>query len=129
MTQRVLVIGLDPRRVPGDWDPEPVLAKIETGLAEFEDHGVAVEACLVALDGSEDVPTVVAGALQGGVWDCVVVGGGLRHDPDLAELFEQVVNLVRRHAPHTPIAFNATPGDTFAAASRHLATTTGGNST
>jgi hypothetical protein len=44
-----------------------------------------------------------------------VVGGGVRHEP---ELFERVVNLVRRHAPEAAIAFNQTPEDTFDAAAR-----------
>ncbi len=30
---RVLVIGLDPYRVPGPWDPEPVAKAIEAGMA------------------------------------------------------------------------------------------------
>lgn len=126
MPARVLVIGLDPRRVQGDWDPEPVVARIETGLAEFAEHGVAVESCLVGLDGSDDVPAVVEQALRGGPWDCVVVGGGLRHAPELTEVFEQVVNLVRRGAPDAAIAFNATPDDTYAAAARHLTPHQGG---
>jgi len=33
-------------------------------------------------------------------------------------LLEQVINLVRRHAPDAAIAFNATPEETFDAAAR-----------
>jgi hypothetical protein len=115
---RVLVIGLDPHRVPGDWDPEPVAAAIRAGLARFAEHGVGVEPCLVGLDGTDDVPTVVAQALRSRRWECVVIGGGLRigDDDDQVELFEQIVNLARRHAPQAAIAFNSTPGDTFDAA-------------
>ena len=36
---RVLVIGLDPVRIPG-WDPEPVVAAIARGQARFGDHGI-----------------------------------------------------------------------------------------
>jgi hypothetical protein len=39
----------------------------------------------------------------------------VRHQP---ELFERVINLVRRHAADAAIAFNATSEDTFDAASR-----------
>jgi hypothetical protein len=60
---RVLVIGLDPYRVPGPWDPAPVAEAIEAGLAKFAEHGVGVETCLVGLDGSDDVETVVGNAL------------------------------------------------------------------
>ena len=61
---RVLVIGLDPYRVPGPWDPAPVAEAISQGLTTFADHGVGVEVCLVGVDGSEDVGAVVGRALQ-----------------------------------------------------------------
>jgi hypothetical protein len=112
---RVLVIGLDPYRVPGPWDPKPVADAIEQGLARFAERGVGVETCLFGLDGSDDVEAVVSDALRGRQWQCVTVGGGVRGE---LELFEQVINLVRRHAPGAAIAFNSTPADTFEAAAR-----------
>ena len=115
---RVLVIGLDPYRVPGPWDPKPVADAIQAGIARFAEHGVGVETCLVGLDGSDDVETVVGDALRARPWECVVVGGGVRTGEDQLELFEQVINLVRRHAPDAAIAFNSTPTDTFDAAAR-----------
>ena len=117
---RVLVIGLDPYRVPGPWDPKPVADAIEAGMARFAEHGVGAESCLVGLDGSDDVETVIAAALCARPWECVVIGGGVRKPDDQLELFEQVVNLVRRHAPGSAIAFNATPSDTFDAATRWI---------
>jgi hypothetical protein len=114
---RVLVIGLDPFRVPGPWDPQPVAAAIEAGLARFAGHGVPVQTCLLGLDGSDDVPAVVTAALQARPWECVVIGGGVR-DPGELGLFEQVINLVRRFAPRAAIAFSSTPADTFDAAAR-----------
>lgn len=116
---RVLVLGLDPTRVPGPWDPAPVVRRIEAGMAQFERHGVAVASCLVGLDGSDDVPAVFEEAIASHPWECVVVGGGLR-DPDLLDVLETVLNLIRRRAPQAAIAFNATPEDTYAAAARHL---------
>ncbi|MGD6747786.1 hypothetical protein ACOKM3_38790 [Streptomyces sp. BH106] len=117
---RVLVIGLDPRRVPGPWDPEPVVAGIERGLAKFAEHGVGVETCLIGLDGSDDVEAVVGSALRAHPWECVTVGGGLRHSDEQAELLELVVNLVRRYAPAAAIAFNSAPDDTYEAAARWI---------
>jgi hypothetical protein len=116
----VLVIGLDPHRVPGPWDPEPVAEAIEAGLAEFAEHGVGVETCLIGLDGSDDVEAVVGNALQAHRWECVTVGGGLRHSDDQVELLEQVINLIRRHAPDAAIAFNSTPETTYEAAARWM---------
>jgi hypothetical protein len=117
---RVLVIGLDPYRVPGPWDPEPVADAIAVGMSRFADAGVGVESCLFGLDGSDDIEAVVTEALERRAWEVVVVGGGVRNPEDQLDLFERVVNLVHRHAPDAAIAFNSTPGDTFDAAARWL---------
>lgn len=117
---RVLVIGLDPYRVPGPWDPAPVAAAIGVGMARYADAGVAVESCLVGLDGSDDIEAVVTKALDSRPWEVVVIGGGIREPEDQLDLFERIVNLVHRHAPRAAIAFNATPTDTFDAAARWL---------
>lgn len=116
----VLVIGLDPYRVPGPWDPKPVADGIEAGMKAMAEHGFAAEACLVGLDGSDDIEARVETALQDRAWDCVVVGGGIRHSEERLELFESIVNLVRRHAPHAEIAFNRTPDDIAVAAARRV---------
>jgi hypothetical protein len=117
---RVLVIGLDPYRVPGPWDPAPVADMIALGMARFADAGIGVESCLFGLDGSDDIEAVVAEALDGGPWEVVVVGGGVRKPEDQLDLFERIINLVHRHAPDAAIAFNSTPADTFDAAARWL---------
>jgi precorrin-6B methylase 2 len=111
----VLVIGFDPYRVPGPWDPRPVADGIEVGRARFVQHGLGAEFCLFGLDGTDDVEAVVSAALRARPWECVVIGGGVRNE---AQLLERVVNLVRRHAPDAAIAFNATPEETFDAATR-----------
>jgi hypothetical protein len=117
---RVLVIGLDPYRVPGPWDPEPVASAIAESTARFAERGIGVENCLFGLDGSDDVEAVVAAAVASRRWECVVVGGGVRKPEELLALFETVVNLVRRHAPDAAIAFNSTPADIVDAATRWL---------
>jgi hypothetical protein len=117
---RVLVIGLDPYRVPGPWDPRPVADAIAAGMARFAEHGVGARACLFGLDGSHDIEAVVGEALRAQPWECVVVGGGVRTPEDQLELFEKVINLVRRLAPQAAIAFNSTPSETFDAAARWI---------
>jgi hypothetical protein len=117
---RVLVIGLDPYRVPGPWDPAPVADAIAFGMARFAEAGVGVESCLLGLDGSEDVEAAVTGALDSRPWEVVVVGGGIRNPEDQLDLFERIVNLVHRHAPDAAIAFSSTPGDILDAAARWL---------
>lgn len=117
---RVLVIGLDPYRVPGPWDPAPVADAIERGMTSLTDRGFDAEACLVGLDGSEDIQKRISVALQAAPWDCVVVGGGIRKPEDQLELFEAVVNLVVRHAAQAAIAFNSRPDDIADAVARRL---------
>lgn len=114
---RVLVIGLDPGRIQG-WDPAPVQAAIARGQARFDDHGMAADLYLVALD--ENPEATIVEALTRHDYACVVIGGGIcKHEP-LLEFFEKVVNLVRRHAPDAAIAFNTGPEDSADAALRWL---------
>ena len=114
---RVLVIGLDPVRIPG-WDPEPVVAAIARGQARFGDLGIEADLCLVAPE--ENPEEAIVEALTRNDYACVVVGGGIRKHEPLLELFEKVVNLVRQHAPGAAIAFNSSPKDTADAALRWL---------
>ena len=102
----MLVLGLDPFHVPGGWDPQPKADEIEVGRARFVAEGLPAEFCLFGTDGSVDIEMVVTDALRSRRWECVVVGGGVRHD-DL--LFEQVINLVHRHAPGAAIAVYFAP--------------------
>jgi hypothetical protein len=116
----VLVIGLDPYRVPGSWDPKPVADAIEIGMAALADRGFHAEACLLGLDGSDDVEARVTDTLQARSWDCVVVGGGIRHSEEQLELFESVINFIHRHASQATIALNHTPHDLADAVARSL---------
>ena len=119
--RRVLVIGLDPYRVPGPWDPKPVADAIEVGMAALADQGVDAVACLVGLDGSDDdIEAQIAAALQSRRWECVVVGGGFRHADEMVELLESILNLVRLHAPQAEIAFNRAPDELLEAVARRL---------
>jgi hypothetical protein len=97
-----------------------VAEAIEAGLSKFAEHGVSVETCLIGTDGSDDVESVIGNALRAHPWECVTVGGGLRHEDDQVELHEQIVNLVRRHAPDAAIAFNSNPATTYEAAARWI---------
>jgi hypothetical protein len=116
----VLVIGLDPYRVPGPWDPKPVADAIEIGMAALADRGFHAEACLLGLDGSDDIEARLTDALQARSWDCVVVGGGIRHPEEQLELFESIINLIHQHASQAAIAFNHTPHDLADAVARRL---------
>lgn len=114
---RVLVIGLDPARIPG-WDPKPVQAAMARGRDRFSELGIEADWCLVVPD--ENPEAGIVAALDGRDYACVVIGGGIRKHEPLLELFEKVVNLVRQHAPGAAIAFNSNPADTADAALRWL---------
>jgi hypothetical protein len=114
---RVLVIGLDPAKIQG-WSPEPVQAAIARGQARFGDHGIEADWCLVTLE--ESPKRAIVEALTSKNYVCVVIGGGIRTHEPLLEFFEEVVNLVRQHAPDAAIAFNSSPEDCADAALRWL---------
>lgn len=116
----VLVIGLDPHRVPGRWDPAPVAAAIAAALDALVAGGFEPRACLLGLDGDEDVEGRVTEALLAQEWVCVVVGGGLRHVDEPTGLHDTVVALVERHAPRAAVAFPTSPHDIAAAVVRRL---------
>ncbi|ADI12757.1 hypothetical protein SBI_09639 [Streptomyces bingchenggensis BCW-1] len=113
----VLILGIDPHAVPG-MDGDAIRAALDQELARFGDHSIDASMTLIALDESA-VSTMIA-ALSERVWDVVVIGGGIRKPEPLLPLFEQVVNLVRRHAPKAAIAFNTSGGDSVEAAKRWL---------
>jgi hypothetical protein len=116
----VLVIGLDPYRVPGPWDPEPIATAIAESVTRFSELGIDAQNCLLGLDGTDDFEAVVTAALQTLPWECVLIGGGIRKDEDQLELFELIVNLARQHAPGAAIAFNKSTADIVDAVVRQL---------
>jgi hypothetical protein len=118
---RVLVLGLDPRSVPG-YDPEPVVAAIERGRQRFDELGIPCRFELLPYDEDPEAQRRrLAEVLGREPYESVVVGGGIRTDEERPEAFEIVVNLVRQHAPQAAIAFNARADDTAEAALRWIA--------
>lgn len=117
---QVLVIGLDPHRMPGGFDPAPIAHAIDVGMNELVEHGIGARACLFGLDGRDDPEQLITTALRESTWACVIVGVGLRKAEDQLVLFERIVNLVREHAPNAAIAFNATVPEFYQAAVRWI---------
>ncbi|WAL66824.1 hypothetical protein ORV05_03155 [Amycolatopsis cynarae] len=113
----VLVVGYDPRAIPGV-DGEALRAALDLELGRFGEHGIDAAMTLVVFD--ESAESALITSLAERPWDVVVVGGGIRKAEQLLPLFEQIVNLVRRHAPQAAIAFNTSGGDSVEAAQRWL---------
>ncbi|MFJ9549852.1 hypothetical protein [Streptomyces erythrochromogenes] len=86
----VLVIGYDPQGIPGI-DVRALRAALEEDLARFAEHGIDAMMTTVVLDGTAE-PT----------------------------FFEQIINLIGRHAPGAAIAFNTGVGDSLETARRRL---------
>lgn len=117
----VLVIGYEPSAAVGlisGVDPDAIRAGLDEQLARFAEQGI--DASLTAVVADEAAEPAVVASLSERAWDVVVVGGGIRKTDALVPLFEQIVDLVRRHAPQAVIAFNSTPEDTVEAALRRL---------
>ncbi|WP_344529673.1 hypothetical protein [Streptomyces albiaxialis] len=112
-----LILGFDPHAVPG-MDGDAMRAVLDKELARFADHGIHASTALIAPDAS--AKSVIVAALSERDWDVVVIGGGIRKPEPVLTLFEQIVNLVRQHAPGAAIAFNTGIDDSVEAAERWL---------
>ena len=123
---RVLLVGFDPRTVPGIDAAMAEMVEMAMTMGEERLHaeGFATTYCLVAPD--DRAVATIADALHAQPYDCVVVGGGIRKAEEYLELFEQVVNLSRVHAPDAAIAFNSTGADSVDAVLRWLPPGTAG---
>ena len=52
------------------------------------------------------------------IYDCVVIGAGVRLPPRRLGIFEAVINAIHKAAPSAAIAFNTRPEDSAEAAAR-----------
>jgi hypothetical protein len=123
--KRVVLIGFDPTAVdfsdpalPPGMTAEKIHAGIKLVLTDFAERGWHPENCFIKPDETA-VPTIER-CLAGDIYDCVVIGAGVRLPPKGLMLFERVVNAVHRAAPQAAIAFNTRPEDSGAAAARWI---------
>jgi hypothetical protein len=113
-------IGIDPNAVAHlGIDAQVVGAALERGQARFAAAGIRSDLCLVGLDPT-DATEQITEQLAGQSYACVVIGGGIRKPEPMLEFFEQVINLVRRYAPHAAVAFNTNGENSVEAAQRWL---------
>lgn len=122
---RVLFVGQKPETVdfsdpalPPGFNAEKINAGIAIGAAKLKERGWQADLCMIAPD--ETAGPILEKQLASAVYDCVVIGGGLRLPPKSLLLFETVVNAVHKGAPKAAIAFNTRPEDTADAAARWL---------
>ena len=123
--KRVVLIGFDPAAVdysdpalPPGMNAEKIHAGVKLALADIGGRGWHPEICFIKPDETA-VPTIER-CLADNVYDCVVIGAGVRLPPSRLGVFEAVVNAVHRAAPQAAIAFNTRPEDSGAAAARWI---------
>jgi hypothetical protein len=122
---RILFVGQKPETVdfsdpslPPGFNAEKINAGIAVAVAQIEKRGWKGDTCMITPDAAGGA--LLKEALKGAVYDCVVIGGGLRIPPKGLVLFETVVNIIHNAAPKAAIAFNTRPEDTADAAARHV---------
>jgi hypothetical protein len=122
---RVLFVGQQPETVdfsdpalPPGFNAEKINAGIAIATAQIAERGWEADLCMIPPDETAD--PMLEKQLNSAIYDCVVIGGGLRLPPKSLLLFERVVNAVHRAAPNVVIAFNTRPEDTAEAAARWL---------
>jgi hypothetical protein len=120
---RILFVGQKPETVdfsdpslPPGFDAEKINAGIAVAVAKIEERGWQGNTCMITPDAAGSA--MLEEALGGAVYDCVVIGGGIRLPPKSLALFETVVNIIHKAAPNAAIAFNTRPEDTADAAAR-----------
>ena len=121
----VLVVGLDPTLIdfskpgyPPGMDATKVLAGMKSSEDELTRLGYSVQMCVT--DFGETAEEVVKTQLNQSRYDCVMIGAGVRSNPNNFLLFEKLINVVHEHAPQAKICFNTLPSDIADAVKRWL---------
>ena len=121
----ILLVGLEPETVdfsdpalPPGFNAEKIHAGIAVAMRQMAERGWHADLCLIRPDNTAG-PTL-AKQLADKVYDCVVIGAGVRLPPKNLPLLEVLVNAVVDAGPGTKIAFNTRPEDSADAATRWL---------
>jgi hypothetical protein len=118
--KKVLLIGLRSDAVDFEKWPQLTKEKLEAAfvhvVSELEQNGYSAKWCLT--DRGDTAESQVVDALNKDMPELVLVGAGVRTDPDHFLLFEKLINVIHAHAPHAKIAFNTLPYDTLASVQR-----------
>jgi hypothetical protein len=125
MTTWILFVGLEPEAVdfsdpalPPGFNAEKIHAGIAVAMRQIAERGWHADLCLIRPD--ETAGPTLENQLAAKVYDCVVIGAGVRLPPRNLLLLEALVNAVVKAGPGTAIAFNTRPEDSADAAARWL---------
>lgn len=98
--------------------PEKLEGAFEAVASQLTGEGFDATWCLT--DTGETAEHVVEEGIRELSPDVVLIGAGVRTDPDHFLLFEKVINLVHAKAPEAKIAFNTLPFDSVDAVKRWI---------
>lgn len=111
---KAVIVGLDPALLdvaPGPYDDvtsKRVRAAMDDAVASLEASGI--EGSLFLLAGPTETTLIdLEAALRQRQPDAVMIGAGVRLDPELSWFFERMVNLVVAVTPKAKLCFNETP--------------------
>jgi len=120
MHKKVLLVGLRSESVDFEKWPELTKETLESAFSEVKEKlaaaGFDSKWCLT--DDGDTASGALRQALESFDPDIVSIGAGVRADPDLLLLFEELVNVVHRLCPRARLAFNTDPPDTIASVQR-----------
>ncbi len=120
--KRVIMIGLAPEVVDYSLYPgltaERLMAQLKADEAALNALGYDAQQFFVDL--GETAETAVTQKLSQNEYDCVLIGAGVRANPNTFLLFEKLINLVHRYAPSAKICFNTKGSDTAEAVRRWI---------
>lgn len=123
----VLLVGLATAAVDFEKWPELSPEKLEKAfrevLEQLRGQGYQPHWCLTGA-GPEAVAQLREG-LQRHDPDVVLIGAGVRTDPDHFLLFERLINEIHERAPRARIAFNTRPQDSAEAVERWISSPPG----
>lgn len=120
MNKKVLLIGLRSDSVDYVKWPQLTKEKLEAAftqvVSQLTENGYEAQWCLT--DTGDTAAEQVHDVLCEVQPDIVLVGAGVRTDPDHFLLFERLINVIHTHAPNAKIAFNTLPYDSLESVQR-----------
>ncbi|WP_334029587.1 hypothetical protein [Alteromonas sp. P256] len=120
MKKKVLMIGLRSDAVEFDKWPQLTKEKLESAfvdtVTELAKNGYDAKWCLT--DRGETAEQHAYHTLLKEKPDIVLIGAGVRADPDHFLLFEKLINIIHTHSSNAKIAFNTMPNDSLESVQR-----------
>ncbi len=120
--KRVVLAGWNPEVVDYSKWPGRTPEKLRAALEGDRDNlnTLGYEAELLYINDADTAYDTISDALSKTVYDCVLIGAGVRTIDEHFIVFEKLVNAVHQSAPTARICFNTNPGDTAEAVQRWI---------